>query len=321
VVGYWVPSEGNLKIEPGEGPQMIEIRALPAGALHGVVRGADGSDIGGVMISVVEVASAPGKQGPLGDVGKNTANPHDGPTRFVAQPLPLRGEYMVVARRDHQIVVSTPIAINEENPIQEVELRFVKGEQLRGVVRGPAGKALPGVPISLTFNTPFGSAFGIAGSGSGNAPMTDEEGRFSIANLNPSLPGNYTITIDRAIGFQPMTQRASFNEIMVLNLTPGEKLSGIVIDEATGKPLVGATFYLFAADFRVGDNTNLIEADGPSNSEGRFEFSRAAAREYRLNCRDGEIVSPKSTIRFPRKSSEPLIIKLKPTPGARLSIN
>jgi len=70
-------------------------------------------------------------------------------------------------------------------------------------------------------------------------------------------------------------------------------------------------------EFKAGEFPVYIDADAPSNADGTFEFTRLAVREYRLQCRDGDIGRPAS-IRVPVTQKEPLITRLKPHQGARL---
>lgn len=319
IVGYWISENSNTAVTEGSEPMVIQADAIPAGAIHGAVKDADGSELGGVMVSIVEVKPAPGKPaGGLGDVGKNQSTPDDGPTRFVAQPLPLGGEYMVLAHRGNQYSATEIIKLTEKEPIQEIELRLVKGEELSGTVTDAQGKPLAGIPVGLEYRTPFGQSFGIAGPWGGDAPLTDTAGRFKIAHLNRALPGAYWVTIDHAPGFQPVSKAINLGKPLQMKLTPGQSLSITVINDKSGKPLRGAKLSAMATDMVPGDITNLIQADQPSDADGRVEFTKLSAREYNLYCSDGEIVSPGRQLRIPRTEREPLVIRLKPHQGARL---
>jgi hypothetical protein len=318
IVGYWTPDAHHTVID-GAGPQLIEAPALPAGAIHGRVRNADGAEAAGVMISVIEAKPAPGKQaGSLGDVGKNHSSSGEGPTRFVAQPLPIGGKYVLVAHRGNQFVVSEPIVISEEEPIRELELRLVDGETLSGVVSDSSGNPLANVPVSLNYRTPYGHSFGIVGFGSPGGPKTDSQGRFSIPNLNKTVPGAYEIVIDRVNGYQTASVSALFDRSVKIALQRGEKFSGIVLNELTGEPLMGVHFYMLVTDFRVGGIHNMVEADAASNAEGRFEFTRVPAGDYNLFSRDGEIVSDSKALKVPSPGTQPFQVRLKPHSGARL---
>ena len=45
----------------------------------------------------------------------------------MAQPLPLRGKYMIVAHREHTLVVSPVIELSEKSPIKEIKLEDAWG--------------------------------------------------------------------------------------------------------------------------------------------------------------------------------------------------
>jgi beta-lactamase regulating signal transducer with metallopeptidase domain len=316
LIGYWTPEHMGTQVPEGATPLVIEAQALAAGAIHGAIRDSDGSEIAGVMISVVEAQSAPGKPpGSLGEIGKNSATPNDGPTRFVAQPLPLGGEYVLIAHRGNQFAASDVLAITTNEPIREIELRLVPGEELSGVVTDTTGTPLARVPVSLNYDTPYGHSFGIAGFGNSEGPVTDAHGRFSIKGLNGSLPGHYTLIVDQQRGFQGTKQEVDWGKSVRITLVSGEKLGGIVLNDLTANVVEGAEFYVLPEQFRIGDT--YVNADARSDSKGHFEFTRLAKREYKLCCREGEIVSP-SDLRVRPSQEQTMIIRIRPHPGARL---
>jgi hypothetical protein len=298
---------------------VVEVPVLPAGAIHGSVLNPDGSAASGFMLSVIETESAPGKPpGGLGEVGKDSSNSHEAPARFIAQPLPLGGKYLLIARRGKQFAATQPIAITEKEPIREIALRFVEGEPLIGRVTDQRGQPLRGVPLSLNYGTPYSHGFGVVGFGAGDGPITDDQGRFRIEGLNNDLPGSYQVIIDHASGYQPATVPAVFGKPIEIQLTLGLALAGKVVNDSTGKPLSGAHLWVLAVEVRPGEMGNMINAIAPSDKQGRFEFTQLGARDYRLHCREGEIVSPHRKITIPRGSDEPFTVRLKPHAGARL---
>lgn len=318
IIGYWAPENPSFQVQAGDGPQVIEIPVLPAGAIHGRARAEDGSEASGLLITVVEAKPAPGKQpGPLGEVGKNTASANEKAAGFIAQPLPLGGEYMLMASRGPQYAASAVIALSAEKPIQEAELRFVPGQTISGQVVDEQGRGLANLPLLLDYQTPYSHSFRIWGDSSLQGPRTDAEGRFAFSNLNERLPGSYQIAI-KTRGRQPVEQKARFSKPLKITLLPGERLSVRAINDRTGKPVRGASFYAMAADFKAGDPGNLIDADSPSGADGLVEFSQLARREYNLYCRAGEIADADRHVPIPRPPQDPLTIRIKPYPGLRL---
>jgi hypothetical protein len=185
--GYWSRALYQ-PIPPGAEPYELVLEALPAGAIFGRVVDVDGSDIGNVLVSVVEIEKSPLKSDAtsLGVQVKSSASPGDAPTLFAAQPLPLGGKYALVAHRDRTYAVSETIALTEAQPIRQLVVRMAPGIRVEGRVVDQAKKPVAGAPLSLSYELPSGSF-------SSEAVRTDSEGRFAIEGVNPNVPGSYTM--------------------------------------------------------------------------------------------------------------------------------
>jgi beta-lactamase regulating signal transducer with metallopeptidase domain len=320
LIGYWIPDQEALPIEPGPALMLVEPKGIPAGAIHGKVLGVDGNEISGVMISVIEAkrSAARGELGGLGDVGKNSASSNDGPTRFVVQPLPLGGDYALVARRGDQICASEIVSLDEAKPIQEVTLRFVEGKRLMGTVTDETGAPLRAVTVKSGYATFYSHGFGA------HNVVTDAEGRFVLENINTSLPGHFEITVDDQPGFQPVRRKiVNMDEPMVIRLQPGLRVSGVVLHAETGNPLAGAEVYALPAFDSTGFENGFLNADSKTGLEGRFTFTTLAARGYVLHCRSGEITNPTFKdgpmgVQCVAGEKKDVVIRIKPHQGTRL---
>lgn len=321
LIGYWTPEQHAVRIAPDSTPLLLRAKALPAGAIFGRVFNSDGSEtIGGVLVSVVEARRAPGREaGSLGDLGKQSAGGDDGPTRFVAQPLPIGGEYIIVAHRGLQYIASEPIALTEKEPVRELELRFVEGRDLAGTVTDRSGKPMEGVRVGLDYQTPYAHSFCIAGRGGSDGARTDAQGRFQFKGLNPNLPGSYVAIIEMETGYQPLRQEVDFKQSVQLVLMPGATITGTVLNDQTGNPLAEAELYVIPSKIEPVEPHPFLDADSKSDAEGRFTFSKLANREYQLFCRAGQIVNgTESSVKVRAGEQDTVVVRIKPHKDARL---
>ena len=321
LIGYWSPEQHAVRIAPDSSPLLLRAKALPAGAIFGRVSNSDGSETtGGVLVSVVEARRAPGREaGSLGDLGKQSAGGDDGPTRFVAQPLPIGGEYMIVAHRGLQYIASKPIALKEEEPVRELELRFVEGRDLAGTVTDRSGKPMEGVLVGLDYQTPYAHSFGIAGRGGSDGARTDAQGRFQFKGLNPNLPGSYVAIIEMEAGYQPLRQEVDFKKPLQLVLKPGASITGIVLNDQTGNPLAEAELYVIPLKVELVEPHPYLDADSKSDADGRFSFSKLDDREYQLFCREGGIINgAESSVKVRAGQTNSVVVRIKPHKDARL---
>lgn len=317
-VGYWVPEEHMLQVPAGEGAFVVERRALPAGALFGEVLAEDGSPLPGALVGVVEVEKPPTKQnqGGLANLGKNSASSGEGHSKFLAQPLPLGGKYLLVAHIRNRFAASPIVSLTEQDPIQEVKIRLAKGGELGGVVVDEAGLGLRDVKVGLNYSTHYSHDFVIEESA-----VSDHQGRFAFHGINTDLPGGYEFTVRAHPGYRPVMRQAVVNgEAAKLVLRRGDALAGIVLNHETGNPLAGVEVYVLPDQFKIGDT--FLDADGKTDNQGRFKFSTLEKREYRLSTRNGLIRRPgpggasDREIRVRGGQTNDLVIRLEPAKGS-----
>jgi beta-lactamase regulating signal transducer with metallopeptidase domain len=317
LVGNWIPDENAIEIPTGSEPFVIERAAIPAGAIFGNVTGHDGSDVAGVLVSVVEVKKAPQKKVPAGlsAQGKSSASEGDGPTRFMAQPLPLGGTYMLVAHRGLSYVTSPAIALTEAEPIREINLRLARGIDLEGDVTDAAGAGLEGIVVHLDYSTPFSHGFG-----SDQGAVTDGKGHFLFSGINSEAMGNYSFSVKGQKGFRPLKEQVEFNRGPAkLILRKGESLTGVVLNHASGHPLSGVELYAIPVNPKPGDSASFLDPDSKTNERGEFRFTNLERRDYWLGCRSGTIQNAANgRIRIRGGQTAPMTIRMQPYLGARL---
>jgi hypothetical protein len=285
MIGYYIKwKDEDFEIPDGEGPFEVLVPVIPAGSIYGEVSERDGTKASYVLVSPVEVKSSPLKgQGSLNVEGKNSAGPHEEHAKFVISPLPLGGEYVVVAHQKTSYVVSDPIAISESQPIVELNMRLVEGLTVKGQVLDPNGRPLAGVKFRFEYSTPWSHGFG------GPEWNTDNEGRFVIEHVNPDVPGHYSLTIEEARGCRPFNMKLEdLSAPVIIQLEKGYGVSGVVVDDETGLPMPGVEVYALPKDLSEPEPTGYLDAEEQTDENGRFRFENMGRREYVLHTRGGQ---------------------------------
>jgi beta-lactamase regulating signal transducer with metallopeptidase domain len=287
VAGYWIERKNGIEVAAGGGPFVLSVPAHPAGAIYGRVLEADGALAKDVELRLIVVKPAPVMQhaflhGVFGDEEKELG-------KFNASPLPLGGEYAVVAYRDSAFAVSKPIKLGEENSIRQIEIPFVEGVTVNGKVTGPDGKPFTDAVVALTATVRVPEAL-VWGTGAGKM-TTGEDGRFAFDGVNAKLPGYYTLSIDPDRGYQSVQMEITPDKRPIdIRLQKGYSLTGVLLDDATGWPIPGARVCAEAAK-KSGTAGNHSQADDGTDEDGRFHFSSMGNREYRLYLPGADIVN------------------------------
>jgi beta-lactamase regulating signal transducer with metallopeptidase domain len=291
IAGYWIERRNGIEVPPGDGPFVLSVPAYPAGAIYGQVLEADGTPAKDVKFHLMLLKKAPVMERSY----LHEVFGHDEKEvgKFNASPLPLGGEYVVVAYRDSTWATSKPIELVDTNSIRQITLRFVKGVTVSGKLTGPDGKPFVGATVSLTKSVRFpeGPSWG---TGAGKM-TTGEDGRFAFDGVNPKLPGHYTLRADPGRGYQNIQMEISQRSRPInIKLQRGHMLAGVVLDDATGWPIPGLQVCAEAVkkSKMAGDYPPV---DNNTDEDGRFHFSRMGKREYRLYLPGAEIVSRKRT--------------------------
>jgi protocatechuate 3,4-dioxygenase beta subunit len=300
MVGYWF-KDGSIEIEPGEGEKVVEIPAVPAGAIVGEVLEADGRPAAsGTTIYCRTVEATPGLQD---EVFIKSNVPVDAQGRFFASPLPLGGSYVAIASRGHNRSIGPTVRLDGSRPTQRITMRMARDAIADGRVVGPDGRPLAGVPVKLELVHPA------AGQGWMPPTRTDEDGRFRFDWLSSELPGFQAIA-QATEGYQPGVAALRPGGLPVeIRLERGHVIEGRVLDARTGWPIPGVSIYAHRVGWVPGERY-AYEAQGKTDEQGRFRFSNLPEGSWMLNDRNGlEWVSPHKTHGFGVDSPEPVEIR------------
>jgi beta-lactamase regulating signal transducer with metallopeptidase domain len=293
LIGCWFNRNPQLRLEAGADPQLVEFSAVPAGAIQGRVFNPDGTPNENFDVSIV-IAKTPQSM-----VGKssllNVESREAAPGKFVFQQLPLGGQYRILIRsRDAQslaTLLSDPISINEETPIQSVDLKFLEGESLAIKVRDEQGRPAANVGFKLAYSVSGDHAsHGFSKSASTNAAGI---GVFEHMNWETEATYRLEMSPTRTQQGQSIPLDSKPAEVTV-QLKQGVSCSGVLIDVATGLPIRLTELRLGPKDYSQSGYSEWIGLR--TNAQGEFHADNLEPREYRLYIEGadpiGKIITP-----------------------------
>jgi beta-lactamase regulating signal transducer with metallopeptidase domain len=312
-VGYWFNEIHPIDIGVGEGPFMIEVPVHPAGAIYGRILTPDGNAAQNAQATLM-IAKKPAIEGGQAVSLSGLFGALDGGVdrgTFSVTPLPLGGQYAIVAYEDYTFAMSDAFSLDEKSPIVNVDLTLPRGVDVEGRLLDPNG-----VPAHSEVALEVSIKNGEHSWGrSGVQVQPDEAGRFAFKNVNPGPAGTCFIRVIGGKGYRPVRRDVrGLRSPVVIQLEKGRRATGVVIDDATGWPVPGVEVYAQSADGPQGGyrrDAELLEADGRTDTQGRFTFSNMAADYYRLNTRGANLADPMRALVVKGGHEEPVTIRVK----------
>ena len=275
MIGYWVKETSNIEISAGNKPFSIDVTAHPAGTVYGRLLNADGSPCdNSTNISVIVVE----KPKELGNSSYHPRNNDGENGKYLISQFPMGGAYRLVASRKSARVVSEEIRFRADRPIQQIDLKFSRGVDVQGKVVDPKGNPIPAAEVSLDWSSPYSHGFG------GESIKTDRKGQFRMENVNPGLPGKYTLRIDPVASFQGRSiDLKPDSQSNVITLRRGKITSGFLIDTESNDPIPNATIELSPKEYDKANYRGTIYAT--TDGKGRFQSFQLEPILYRVQIR------------------------------------
>jgi len=313
-VGYWFEDSDRFKVAPGQEPLLIHVPVYPAGAIYGQIRRPDGTVANKAEASLVTLKrpdvmkSGFNLMGLLSD--KTTLGTYN------ATPLPLGGTYDIMAYEGYAFAITEPFTLDQTTPMIEADLQLPKGVTVTGRLLDPDGK-----PAFSTVSLHVSVKRGKASSGRGGADTKpDKDGRFVFENVNPGPDGFCELYVYGQAGFRPAKKEIKdLTQPVIIQLERGQRVTGKVIDQATGKPLPELEVYAQSAKNAQGDydrKWELLEADAKTNTQGRFEFSNMGSGFYRLGVRAANMASPNQPVVVTGGQKNAVTLSVRSLPGS-----
>jgi hypothetical protein len=307
-VGYWFDEITPVRVLPGDEPFVLDVPVYPAGAIYGRILRPDGTVAENARAGLI-VAQKPaiGWQH-LSNLNHVLSNRVRRGT-FHATPMPLGGQYAIVAYEGNLFTVSDTFLLDEKNSILNVDLRLLQGVDIQGQLID-----VDGTPIQTDVALQFSFKRGEHSWGASRETRSDEAGHFVFTNVGPGPAGSCSVKIDGLRGYRPVRREiADLREPVVIRLEKGLRVTGTVVEGASGRPVPDAEVYALWMGRTGEDNqftSEVLEADGRTDSQGRFTFSNMGEREYQLNVRSANLTDTRHPVLAKGGQEEPVTIRI-----------
>jgi len=240
----------------------------------------DGPYVGGVNVSIIKV-NIPADARMFSDGA--VPQFHDG--RFSVAGLPLDGTYRLMVS-DSEIdrdtwIISEEFTLSRAQPTQELTLTFPDGITVEAVVLGPNGDPVPGAEVLMGFDTQWSHGAG------GVEHQTDRNGRVVWHYVNPDLPAYYHVTVLPGADTQGTRRPVDLAKSPItIRLQRGAPAAGVLIDDATGRPIPGIEVELWPQYGKHAPSYGR-EISVTTDSRGLFRLDNLeAGAEYRVQSSD-----------------------------------
>lgn len=252
-------------VRSGRAPSLA---LTPAAAIRGQVIDAQGAPLAGVALS-----AAPEIRPGLSAVVMDRAS-SDAAGRFELRRMRAgRGYELRASQAGYLPVVAQALVPEPAREALPLKIVLMPARAVQGRVQDAAGRPIVSAEISLRASgEPGGQKL------SGEAPRSDEKGRFLVAEI-PANPLDFTV---RKQGYAPAFIRgvrvppgAGAADLGIVVLRPGARLAGRVTDRG-GRPIAGAEIFRVENLRNVDQMSIRLEsdqADAQANLDGRFSLA------------------------------------------------
>lgn len=275
LIGYWIERKSAIPIPPGDTPHVIEVQALPAGAIHGTVLGPDGKPMFRANVYLNTIERSPDTQDRRLDLDRSVKVSPEG--RFVFTPVPLGGRYQLKAYRsqgnENYLVFSQALTVTREVPTQDVTLTIPTGQTVQGRIVNADGQGLAQAKIALNYEHEHGSH--------GGASITaDAQGHFQFTHVNTDAPCDYAFRVSPTGNYCGREVPATLKDTQTIVLQEGLTVQGKVIEAKSGNLIPGAELSLYPS---YGSNAKFRgEIRTQTNARGEFVVKGLEPVEYRV---------------------------------------
>ncbi len=277
-VGFIAKDFEPTTIPEGDHPLVVELSAIPAGAVHGTVLRADGQPATDVSVHVfsdrskIELHKL--------QVDQTASNQSDS----FFQSLPYGSPYCVLVREvtsEHFTwAVSDEFTISAANPIHELNLQLRPTRPFSAKIVDEDNQPVPNAAVELS----IGHTFRDQSAGRSISRVSDDNGYIDfdlVAMDGHAGPAEATVRLSIAPVNGLRGQLLEIDEaddIVTVVLKPGVKASGILIDDASGQPIPNAPVRVYPGDQDKSEYFNNIRTR--TDGQGRFEFTGLEPIEY-----------------------------------------
>jgi len=330
--GYSVVGRSEIEVAAGDEPFQLDVPLLAGGAVRGVVRLPDGS-----LASRFNVDLRPVERKSKYRGADERIDGTDSPGEFLLTGVPFDEDYRLLITdsrtRSVAAIVSEPFSLTKEKPIADLKFQFEEGRthviQLEDEARQPA----IGAKVGGWFNPGLGFIRSIGWG-------VNDKAQVVLEHVSDSIPGETTVQIEAAGPFRGQKLAIEWSALPdKVVVQRGVSAAGRLVDDATGRGVVGASFFLFPSPSTAAEFRDAVW--GRTDDEGRFSFECLEPINYQLNIHGA--VPPRvpfkknnrgllepdfsnlSNVGFPEwnirgGNNDPVELRIKLTPRSRLKL-
>ena len=267
--GYSVIGRSAVDVEAGDGPFQIDVPMLTGGAVRGVISLARQF---GIDLRPVDRKSK--YKG-----ASESVDSQDSPGEFVLTGVPFDQEFKVLItdKRPGSVaaIVSNTFSLSAAEPISKLDFQFDEGRTHTLQLLDETGQPAIGAKVGGWFNPGLGFS---RSTGWG----VNKDGQVVFQHVTDSIPGETTFQIEAVGQFRGQKLMLDWSALPdKVVVKRGVSAAGRLVDEATGRGLAGAGFFLFPSPSKNAEFRDAVW--GKTDDDGRFSFECLEPVNYQLN--------------------------------------
>ena len=277
-VGFIAENIDSAAIPEGEHPLIIELPAMPAGAVHGTVLRADGQPAEGVSVHVFSDRT----KIDLHKLQAQQATSNQSDSYF--QSLPYGSSYCVLVRevtsKHFTWAVSDEFSVSADNPIHRIDLQLRPTRPFALTILDKNRQPVPNAAVELSISHSLRDQ----GASRRISRISDDNGRINFGLIGmddqaASATSTGWLNISPADGFQGQQLKVDLtDDSMTVTLLPGVKASGILIDDVSGQTIPDAPVRVYPRHHSQANYFDNIRTR--TDGQGQFEFTELEPIEY-----------------------------------------
>jgi beta-lactamase regulating signal transducer with metallopeptidase domain len=276
--GYSVVGRSAIEVGAGDEPFQLDVPLLAGGAVRGVVRLEDGTLARQFKIDLRPVDRKSTYKG-----ADDRVDIQDAPGEFLLTGVPFDAEFQLLISDERPgsvaAIVSEPFSLSTVEPISDLKFQFEEGRAHTLQLLDEQGLPAIGVHVSGWFSPGLGFS---RSTGWG----VNNDGQVVFQHVADSIPGETTFQVEAAGPFRGQKLKLDWANLPEqLTLKRGVAASGQLVDDATGRGLAAARFFLFPTRGNPTDKRAEFQDAvwGTTDDEGLFSFACLEPVSYQLN--------------------------------------
>lgn len=272
--GYSVVGRSEIEVGASDEPFQLDVPLLSGGAVRGVVRLADGTLARRFNIDLRPVDSKSKYKG-----ADDRVDTQDAPGEFLLTGVPFDTELKLLISDSRPgsvaAIVSEPFSLSAAEPISNLNFQFEEGRTHTLQLLDEQGQPAIGAKVGGWFSPGIGFS---RSTGWG----VNEDGQVVFQHVSDSIPGKTTFNVKAAGPFRGQKLQLDWSNLPEqLTLKRGVTAKGRIIDDATGRGLAGAGFFLFPSPSKDAEFRDAVW--GKTDDDGHFSFDCLEPLSYQLN--------------------------------------